>query len=216
MQQISDRIDRLAYFDTCRDLIDLEDSSLLTTLQALFYMNMFLLATSSLNSCYTSLVHVQTLVLRMSLHQLDSKNQDAVNTELKARLCWSIRQLLVIVSTSTGLPSPISGDSFHIDLPAGFQNSSASRQADSGANLLPSRPLLDSPGFLHFINLHNILDRVIQKLYPPMPVKTTRGSFSSHSVSLETVTDFENQLKNWSDNLRESCKHSQDVAHFER
>jgi hypothetical protein len=177
---------------------------------------MFLLATSSVNSCYTSLVHVQTLVLRMSLHAPNYKNEDIVDTELKARLFWSIRQLLVIVSTATGLPSPISAASFHIDLPAGLQDSSPSRQSESGAHLLPNRSLLVVPGLTHFINLHNILDGVIQKLYPPTAVKTARGSFSSHSVSLETVTEFENQLKHWSDNLPERCKHNQDIARFER
>jgi hypothetical protein len=205
----------MRYFDTCRDLIDVEDSSVLTTLQALFYMNLFLLATSSLNSCYTSLVHVQTLVFRMRLHPPDNKNEDVIDTELKVRLFWSIRQLLVIVSTSTGLPSPISAASFHIDLPAGLQDTSPSRQSESGFPLLRSRPLLDVPGFLHFNILHNILDRVIQKLYPPTAVKSVQGP-SSHFVSLETVMDFENQLKHWSDNLPESCKHNQGIAHLER
>jgi hypothetical protein len=152
----------------------------------------------------------------MSLHPSSYKDEDVIDTELKARLFWSIRQLLVIVSASTGLPSPLSAASFHIDLPAGLQDTSPSRQSESGAHLLRNRPLLDVHGFLPFTNLHNILDLVTQKMYPPTAVKTAKGSSSSHSVSLETVMDFENQLKHWSDNLPESCKHSQDVALEER
>ncbi|KAL2831267.1 hypothetical protein BJY01DRAFT_108882 [Aspergillus pseudoustus] len=210
----------LGYFDACRDLIDVEDSSVLTTLQALFYMNMFRLATASLVDCYTSLVHVQTLVLRMTLHPPRSKNDDgddAVDAELKARIFWSIRQLLVFVSTSTGLPSPITVANFQMDLPVKLGDTNPSRQAESRTHVAPNARLSDAPGFVHYIKLYDILDLVIQKLYPSTAVKTAQGSPSrSHSVSIETVTELENQLERWSDNLPESCRRGQDVACLER
>ncbi|KAL4863387.1 hypothetical protein BDV12DRAFT_177557 [Aspergillus spectabilis] len=213
----SDRlIEATGYFETCRDLVDLEGCSQLATLQALFYMNMFLLATSSLNSCYTSLVHVQTLVFRMNLHQPHYSNDDVINKELKRRLFWSTRQLLMIVTASTGLPSPIKADTFNIDLPAQLEDTSASRQPESGTELPPvDRPVLNPPGFLPYIDLHNILDRVIHEMYPPAAVGTAQGS-KSHFVSNETVTAFGIQLKHWSNSLPESCKRVQDVACFER
>ncbi|KAL3451448.1 hypothetical protein BJX65DRAFT_321346 [Aspergillus insuetus] len=199
-------VEAMGYFETCRDLVDLNDCSVLPTLQALFYMNMFLLATSSLNSCYTSLVHVQTLVLRMNLRQHHHMNDGVVIKELTARLFWTIRQLLVLVATCTGLPSPVKADGFHIDLSAQPEDVCPSRQ-----------PMLDTSGFLSFIDLHNILDRVLEKMYSPTALGLTQDASSTrHSVRIQTVKEFETQLKNWSDSLPEGCRRVQDIPRLER
>jgi hypothetical protein len=153
----------------------------------------------------------------MNLRQHHHVTDGVAIKDLTARLFWVIRQLLVLVATCTGLPSPVKADGFHIDLSAQPEDVCPSRQSEAETHLPRARSMLDTPGFLSFINLHNILDRVLEKMYSPTAMGLTQDASSiRHSVSIETVTGFETQLRNWPDSLPEGCRRVQDIPRLER
>jgi hypothetical protein len=153
----------------------------------------------------------------MNLRQHHHMADGVAIKDLTARLFWVIRQLLVLVATCTGLPSPVKADGFHIDLPAQPEDVCPSRQSETGTHLPRARSMLGASGFLSFIDIHNILDRVLEKMYSPTAMGLTQDASSTRdSASIEVVTEFETQLKTWSDSLPEGCRHVQDIPRLER
>ncbi|KAL4864311.1 hypothetical protein BDV12DRAFT_15668 [Aspergillus spectabilis] len=193
--------ERTGYFETCRDLIDLGDCSDHTTLQAVFYMNLFLLATARMGSCYTYLSHALSLAYRLNLHQPDDQD-DTTTAEVKGYLFWSIKQLLVFAASGTGFPRPIVDEESDLPHLADIEHPTFDTH-----QLGHDRPAINPPGFVHFIRLHSILDRVVKALYPDAgATKTRRNGTTSHPVSNETIVTLEQALQMWANSLPAACR----------
>ncbi|KAJ5547518.1 hypothetical protein N7513_004752 [Penicillium frequentans] len=170
------------YFATCRDLVDLHDCNDIVTLQAIFYMNLIILSTERLSPCYTCLSHAFSLAVRMNL-QLPNTRDNLIVAEVKERLFWSLRQLLMVVASMCGYPQPINSNEVDIEQPLDLDDNDLKSTRISQS--------LQDPALIR-----------IRELYPSGGVrrKTNSGSMS-HLVSNDIVTQLEEELQKWSTSL---------------
>ncbi|PYI04673.1 hypothetical protein BO78DRAFT_408877 [Aspergillus sclerotiicarbonarius CBS 121057] len=192
--------ERTNYFATCRDLVDLHDCSDIVTLQAIFYMNLFILSTERLSPCYTCLSHAFSLAVRMNL-QLPNARENLIVAEIKRRLFWSLRQLLMVVASMCGYPQPIRATEVDIEQPLDLDDNDL-KSTRISQSLQDPAMIQSMSGSVALLKLHNILDRIVHELYPSGGVrrKTNSGSMS-HLVSNEIVTQLEGELQKWAASL---------------
>ncbi|PYH56554.1 uncharacterized protein BO96DRAFT_500262 [Aspergillus niger CBS 101883] len=192
--------ERTKYFATCRDLVDLHDCNDIVTLQAIFYMNLFILSTERLSPCYTCLSHAFSLAVRMNL-QLPNSRDNLIVAEIKRRLFWSLRQLLMVVASMCGYPRPINSNEVDIEQPLDLDDNDL-KSTRISQSLQDPALIRSMSGSVALLKLHNILDRIVRELYPSGGVrrKTNSGSMS-HLVSNEIVTQLEEELQKWSTSL---------------
>jgi hypothetical protein len=187
---------RTQYFEACRGLVDLQDCSDLVTLQTILYMNIFLLYTARMSSCFSALSYTFSLALRMKYHQ--ATDTDSVTTrEDKKRVFWTTRHLLACVSITGGLPMPIGGDDLDLEYPSVDHNEMHPRESLSTSPSCADRwnPTVASVACFH---LHNIIGHVTKRLYPAKGVKNGRGQGPlRHLVSIETVRELQGELRSW-------------------
>ncbi|PYH43372.1 Zn(II)2Cys6 transcription factor [Aspergillus saccharolyticus JOP 1030-1] len=186
----------LRYFEICRDSIDLDACDNLFAMQAIFFMNLFLISTCRLSRCYTYVSHMLSLALRMGLHQ-PGKTDSSVVSETKKSLFWAIWQLLVTVASMCGLPKPIPADEIGIDYPedvaADFDSNPLTSKAKE--NGLSSETI---SSHLSYVKLHEILYNIVKSLYPPSTKKDKDASgLLKHFVTKHTIFKFEDELRSW-------------------
>ncbi|KAL2831439.1 hypothetical protein BDW59DRAFT_182107 [Aspergillus cavernicola] len=189
-------VERTRYFATCRDLVDLHDCNDIVTLQAIFYMNLFILSTERLSPSYTCLTHAFSLAVRVNLQQPNTKD-NLIIAEIKRRLFWSLRQLLMAVALMCGYPRPINSDEVDIEEPLDLDDTDLKPTSlpQSLQDPVMIRSMSSSIGLL---KLHNILDQIVRQLYPSGGVRRRLNSDSmSHLVSKEIVTELEVELHKW-------------------
>ncbi|KAL2819219.1 fungal-specific transcription factor domain-containing protein [Aspergillus granulosus] len=190
--------ERTKYFVTCRDIVDQNDCSDIVTLQTIFYMNLLILSTERLSICYTSLTHALSLAIRVNFQQ-PSTGDDRVTAEIKRRLFWTLRQLLIAVASMCGYPPPINSNEVDIEEPDDIDDTELKPTRLSTSLQDPSklRSMSDSIGLL---KLHKILERVVRGIYPSGGVQRKRNSGSTdHPVSYQTVIEIERELQTWAD-----------------
>ncbi|RAL15607.1 Zn(II)2Cys6 transcription factor [Aspergillus homomorphus CBS 101889] len=186
----------LEYFEICRNMVDLEACENLFVMQAIFFMNLFLISTCRLSRCYTYVSHMLSLAFRMGLHQ-PGKTENPIVTATKKSLFWAIWQLLVTLASMCGLPKPIAADEIGIGFPEAGANGAKSYSGGSG----PEEGISSTETIsiqLGFLRLHEILYRVVKCLYPPSTMKHKDASgLLKHSVTMDIVVKLENDLQNW-------------------
>ncbi|KAF7596894.1 hypothetical protein BBP40_011939 [Aspergillus hancockii] len=184
------------YFEACRSVVDLQDCSDLVTLQAILYLDIFLLYTARMSSCFSALSYTFSLALRMKLHQT-TDTDSVVIREDKKRVFWTTRHLLACVSITGGLPMPLGGDDLDLEYPS------------------TDEPVASVACF----RLHNILGHVTKRLYPSKGVKKAQGQGPLHHlVSIETVRELEGELRSWLASLPSGYRLGQQnhAPHIER
>ncbi|KAB8228801.1 fungal specific transcription factor domain-containing protein [Aspergillus alliaceus] len=206
------------YFETCRGLVDLQDCNDLVTLQAILYMNIFLLYTARVSSCFSALSYTFSLALRMKYHQIiDTDNE--ITREDKRHVFWTTRHLLACVAIAGGLPMPIGGDDLDFDYPnvegvRGMHHKGP--LSENPHNTVQWSPTVAS---VACFRLHDILGHVTKRLYPSKGAKKTQGQGPlRHLVSMDTVRELEGELRSWLASLPPSCRLGQErhPQHIER
>ncbi|KAE8356916.1 hypothetical protein BDV28DRAFT_154236 [Aspergillus coremiiformis] len=199
-------------------LADLQDCNDLVTLQAILYMNIFLLYTARASSCFSALSYTFSLALRMKYHQiLDTDN--VIIREEKRHVFWTTRHLLACVSIMGGLPMPIGVDDLDLEYPGieeGTGIYSTEQLSESLHETVRWSPTIAS---VACFRLHNILGHVTKRLYPSKGVKKTndRGPLR-HLVSMDTVRELEGELQSWLASLPPGYRLGQEMhpLHIER
>ncbi|RAH68947.1 fungal specific transcription factor domain-containing protein [Aspergillus aculeatinus CBS 121060] len=190
----------LKYFETCRDMVDLESCDNLFAMQAIFFMNIFLISTCRLSRCYTYVSHMLSLAFRMGLHR-PSKTDSPVVVETKRSLFWAIWQLLVTLASMCGLPKPVPADEIGMDHPEAIAVSVQPDQESVGAKQSVQVPET-IPSHLSYLKLHEILHRVVKSLYPPSTMQHRDASeLLKHFVTKDAVFKFEDELRRWAKHL---------------
>ncbi|OJJ50340.1 hypothetical protein ASPZODRAFT_2117631 [Penicilliopsis zonata CBS 506.65] len=185
------------YFAVCRNLVDLQDCNDAVTLQAIFYMNLFLLNTERMSCCYTYLSHALSLVIRMNCGRACARDSKMV-TEVKQRLLLSIRQLVSITASICGVPR-LSGID---ENDAEYLCTVLEAQAGSTMTGPSSNQAWEIFGFIALLKLQKISDQITKALYPSSCIKQRHdGSSPSHLVSSETIFNFERELQKWAASL---------------
>ncbi|KAJ0419036.1 fungal-specific transcription factor domain-containing protein [Aspergillus carlsbadensis] len=191
-------VERSKYFVTCRGLVDLNDCTDIITLQAIFYMNLILLSTERLSLCYTYLTHAFSLAIRINLQQPNTRD-DLITAEIKRRLFWSLRQLLMAVASMCGYPPPINSNEVDVEEPQDLDDTEL-KSARVSLSLQDPTVIRTMSGSVGLLKLHNILDRVVRELYPSRVVRRKLNSGpASHFVSSESIIGLENELQQWAD-----------------
>ncbi|KAL3467764.1 fungal-specific transcription factor domain-containing protein [Aspergillus heterothallicus] len=190
--------ERTRYFSACRDIVDLNDCSDIVTLQAIFYMNVLILNTQRLSLCYTSLTHALSLAIRSNLQQPNTRD-NGITAQIKRRLFWTLRQLLVAVASMCGYPPPIDSNEIDIEQPDDIDDAELkpTRLSTSSHASATIRTMSASIGVL---KLHQILSRIVQELYPFGGVRRKHNSaLKNYLVSNRTVIELEHELQKWAD-----------------
>ncbi|KAL3444937.1 fungal-specific transcription factor domain-containing protein [Aspergillus insuetus] len=188
--------ERTNYFATCRGLVDLNDCTDIISLQAVFYMNLFLLSTERLSLCYTYLTHAFSLAIRNNLQQPSTRG-DIITAEIQRRLFWSLRQLLMAVASMCGYPAPINSNEVDIEEPQDLDDIELKSTRVSHSLQDPTM-IRNMSGFIGLLKLHNILDRAVRKIYSSSVLRRKMNSEpTSHFVSNETIIGLEEELQKW-------------------
>ncbi|KAE8333702.1 hypothetical protein BDV39DRAFT_211817 [Aspergillus sergii] len=178
-------------------LADLQGCNDLVTLQAILYMNIFLLYTARISSSFSALSYTFSLALRMKYHQI-AETDDAFTREDKKHVFWTTRHLLACVSITGGLPMPIGRDELDLEYPSVECESKirpTETRSDSPHNVAQWNPTVAS---VACFRLHNILGHVAKRLYPLKGVKKTHNQGPlRHLVSKDTVRELESELRSW-------------------
>ncbi|KAE8147185.1 fungal-specific transcription factor domain-containing protein [Aspergillus avenaceus] len=181
------------YFETCHTLVDLLGCDDLVTLQAILYMNIYLLYTARVSSTFSALSYTFSLALRMRLH-LPSHTDNKVVQETKKRLFWTTRHILACISITGGLPMPIGADDLDLEYPS-EENDGTGVTTDGLHNFNGWNPVTAS---VACFRLHHILGHIVKRLYPSKGLKEAQGEGSlRHLVSSETMAELEDELQSW-------------------
>ncbi|KAE8136101.1 hypothetical protein BDV38DRAFT_272373 [Aspergillus pseudotamarii] len=214
--EMDDEGSREAYI--LEGLAELQDCNDLVTLQAILYMNIFLLYTARISSSFSALSYTFSLALRMKYHQI-AETDDAFTREDKKHIFWTTRHLLACVSITGGLPMPIGCDELDLEYPSvecGGRIRSTEMHTDSPHNVVQWNPTIAS---VACFRLHNILGHITKRLYPLKGVKKTNSQGPlRHLVSKETVRELESELRSWLASLPPSLRLGQEKhpLHIER
>ncbi|KNG83882.1 hypothetical protein ANOM_006573 [Aspergillus nomiae NRRL 13137] len=206
------------YFETCRSLADLQGCNDLVTLQAILYMNIFLLYTARVSSSFSALSYTFSLALRMKYHQV-TETDDAFTREEKKHIFWTTRHLLACVSITGGLPMPMGCDDLDLEYPSVSCDSimrAMEARADRPHTGVQWNPTIAS---VACFRLHNVLGHITKRLYPLKGVKKTHSQGPlRHLVSKETVRELESELRSWLASLPASLRLGQEKhpLHIER
>ncbi|KAE8383110.1 hypothetical protein BDV26DRAFT_277566 [Aspergillus bertholletiae] len=206
--EIDDEGSREAYI--LEGLADLQGCNDLVTLQAILYMNIFLLYTARISSSFSALSYTFSLALRMKYHQI-AETDDAFTQEDKKHIFWTIRHLLACVSITGGLPMPIGCDELDLEYPSiecEGRVRPVETRSDSPQSMEQWNPTIAS---VAFFRLHNVLGHVTKRLYPLKGVKKTHSQGPLHHlVSKETVRELESELRSWLGSLPPSLRLGQE------
>ncbi|KAL2851625.1 fungal-specific transcription factor domain-containing protein [Aspergillus pseudoustus] len=193
-------LERTKYFITCRDIVDLNDCSDIVTLQAIFYMNLLALSTERLSLCYTCLTHALSLAIRINLQQPNTRD-NLVTAEIKRRLFWSLRQLLMAVASMCGYPPPINSNEVDIEEPEDIDDTEL-KPTSLSTPLQDPTLIRTMSGSIGLLRLHNIMNRIVRELYPSGGVRRkTNSGPTNHLVSNQTVIELEKKLQKWAEVL---------------
>ncbi|KAF3055344.1 Activator of stress protein [Trichoderma lentiforme] len=187
------------YYAKSKQLQDIAECKSLISLQAIVILNLFLLSTTRLSTCYTYLTTSMSIALRMGLHQSLDKSQDVISQEIGKRLFWVLRFLINDVAAGIGLPNLLDGNDIGQLLPM------QDHDTDSPDNIILDQfndLISHLSGFSTYQSLHLIFDKVIKQLYPS---KTSSGSkisdSTSQTVAFSTVRELESELMQWAKKL---------------
>lgn len=195
----TEALNRSQYYAKSKQLQDIAECKSLISLQAIVILNLFLLSTTRLSTCYTYLTTSMSIALRMGLHQSLDKSQDVISQEIGKRLFWVLRFLINDVAAGIGLPNLLDGNDIGQLLPM------QDHDTDS-----PDKIMLDQfndlishvSGFSAYQSLHWIFDKVIRQLYPSKASSGFKISDSmSQTVAFSIVRELESELVQWAKKL---------------
>ena len=184
---------RSKYYAKSRQLQDIANCRDLVSLQAIVFMNFFLLSTSRSSTCYTYLSASLSIALRMGLHRSLKTDQDLISQEIGKRTFWSLRLLVNDVAACCGMPKMLSEEEIDQELPKEVNDNYIERRKIS---MQPQSETCYMSGFNAYNQLHMIRDKVTRQIYP---VKTN-GSMA-HVVNLETISEIEGELNRWANGI---------------
>lgn len=181
------------YFIAARKLIDITNTRDLNSIQTVVMLFIFLQCSARLSTCYAYIGVAMRSVLREGYHRLTPENSglNPIEIEVRKRLFYTIYKLDVYVNAMLGLPRSISTDDFDQVLPIELSDENITAEGyfpDNQNGVLSSVAISN-----HHTKLIMILNDIVKDLYP---IKKT-----SNIISHETVTNLEERLKEWTEQL---------------
>ncbi|KAJ9609089.1 hypothetical protein H2200_006860 [Cladophialophora chaetospira] len=186
-------------FAASRCSIDLNHCTDETTLQAVVFLNLFLLEIARAGTCYSYLTHALTLTLRMGLHRSFPGSRDLIRSEVRRRVFWTTRLLTNYLAALTGMPILLDDNNVDQDQ-AGEVNDIYITKVEILPQ--PANEICQFSGMNAYIRLHNILRDVLKSIYPLRGISRNPGKEPvGYLVNTEKVTAIEEALRNWTETL---------------
>ncbi|KAL8331815.1 hypothetical protein RB593_002276 [Gaeumannomyces tritici] len=182
-------------------LQDITDCHNLVSLQALYFMILYLQATSNISGCYALLGIALRSAVRMGLHRhLPHAQLNPFEDEMRRRVFYAIRQLDIYVSALMGFPVLLKASDIDQPLPTEVDDEFITKDA-----IIPPPP--GTPSFFQATNAHvrlmDLLDRVVQEVYPLKAVEESgKGDqVTSFTIRYSTIKAIEAELQQWYEQL---------------
>lgn len=181
------------YFIAARKLIDITNTRDINSVQTVLMLFIFLQCSARLSTCYSYIGCAMRSVLREGYHRKVAPDcgLSAIEIEMRKRLFYTTYKLDIYVNAMLGLPRSISTDDFDQEFPVELSDENVTEDG-----YFPERQngVLSSAGIANYhTKLLMILDRIMRKIYP---LKKT-----NNIISHDTITKFEIELNNWSNEL---------------
>ncbi|KLU87619.1 hypothetical protein MAPG_06616 [Magnaporthiopsis poae ATCC 64411] len=193
----------LKFYTLARLLLqDITDCHDLVSLQALYFMILYLQATSNLSGCYALLGIALRSAVRMGLHRhLPHVQFTPLEDEMRRRVFYAIRQLDLYVSAMLGFPVLLKVSDIDQRLPTEVDDEFITKDA-----IIPPPP--GTPAFFQATNAHvrlmDLLDRVVQEVYPLRGIEGRAGKddqAASFTIRYSTIKTIEAELQQWYEQL---------------
>ncbi|KAJ5556051.1 transcriptional regulator family: Fungal Specific TF [Penicillium frequentans] len=195
-----ERIENMAsqgskYFSKSRQLQNVANCQDLISLQAVFFLNLFLLTTNRTSTCYTYLSTSLSIALRMGLHRSLKANQDLISQEISKRIFWALWQLVNDVASCCGLPRLLNDDEIDQELPREVNDVFISKGEIS---MQPKDEICYISGANASYRLHIIQDKVTRHIYPFRSVNTVPlDDLMAYGANIEIIREIEEELIEW-------------------
>ncbi|KAH8802477.1 fungal-specific transcription factor domain-containing protein [Xylogone sp. PMI_703] len=198
------------YFTASRCLADLENSTSLTNLQAIIYMNLYLACTARISTCYSHLSLTVSLAVRMGLHRSLSKVGDYIEQETRKRMFWTVKLLSDYMAVACGMPKMLSDDDIDQEMPVEVNDIYIEK---AKIHQQPREELRIAAGVNAYTRLHLILAKVIRHIYPSKGLKRNRAKAPfTYMVNMTQVQEIGDDLRHWVDSIPKGFKLGRDVA----
>jgi hypothetical protein len=204
-------VNSLRYFAASRRLLDVTNCTDETSLQAIVFLNLFLVGTVRVATCYTYAAHALTLALRMGLHRSLPRNDDLVAREVGRRTFWTIRLLVNYLAAACGMPKLLDDDNVDQAMPVEVNDAYITTTQILSQ---PADEVCEVAGMNAYVKLHKILEQVVKHIYPFRGTRNAPARKSvSYMVSIEKIREIEKSLKEWMANLPSGFRLGNDPAH---
>ncbi|KAJ5833216.1 transcriptional regulator family: Fungal Specific TF [Penicillium riverlandense] len=186
--------DSAKFYAKSRQLQNIADSKDITSLQAIVFMNLFLLSSTRISTCYTYLSSCLSIALRMGLHRTLKANQDFVSQEQSKRLFWALRFLANDVAACCGLPKLLSDEDIDQGLPIEVSDTFIEKNR---IDPQPRDQICYASGANEYIRLYMIRDKVSKFIYETRTKSTRKANTSTHVINLGFIREIEDDLERW-------------------
>jgi hypothetical protein len=190
---------RSKYFSISRQLQNVANCQDLISLQAVFFLNLFLLTTNRTSTCYTYLSTSLSIALRMGLHRSLKANQDLISQEISKRIFWALWQLVNDVTSCCGLPRLLNDDEIDQELPREVNDVFI---AKGEISMQPKDEICYISGANASYRLHIIRDKVTRHIYPFRSVNTVPLDDSmAYGANIDIIREIEEELIEWAKSI---------------
>jgi hypothetical protein len=207
---MTDTVYSLTYFAASRCLIVIDDCKDISSIQTMIFLNLFLIYTAGMSTCYSYLTTTMSLALRMGLHRSIVQGDDIIARETGRRVFWTLRLLCNSMATACGMPKCLSDEDFDQEMPLEVSDAYIEQ---TGISAQPDGEACPTAGSNAYIRLNVINDQVIRYIYPVKGIKRgSRRDSVSYIVSLAKVEELERELRQWKENVPMGYKLGRDEA----
>ncbi|KAF9251892.1 transcriptional regulator family: Fungal Specific TF [Penicillium roqueforti] len=189
----------LEFYAKSRQLQNLAECRDLTSLQAIMFLNLFLLSSNRISTCYTYLSASLSIALRMGLHRSLKTGQDLISEEMSKRIFWTLRLLVNDVATASGMPVLLSDDEIDQELPKETNDINIEKMRISPQ---PRGEICYISGANSYKRLQMVRDKVTHCVYSLKGQTTSdMNGLPIHGVSLALIHGIQGDLDNWVDDI---------------
>lgn len=187
------------YLDTSKSMLDITDCRDLITIQAVYFMILFLQSSAKLATCYAYIGIALRACCRLGLHRnLPNQNFGTIELEERKRIFWLVRKTDTYVGGMLGLPQMLTEEDIDQELPAEVPDECIT---DEGIMPLPNGspfPLIKATNA--HTRLTFIYRKVVRYVYPIKGVQKPSID-NSYTISHGRIRELERDLQVWMDEL---------------
>ena len=193
--------------------MDIADCRVLTAIQTVIFMILFLQSTAKLSTCYAYVGIALRSALRMGLHRSLSKSFNPIEAEVRKRVFWTIRKMDIYVGAMLGLPQTLSDEDIDQDYPIEVDDEYITTH---GITPMPEGSVSLLTAFNAHTRLTLLLTKIVRNVYPIRPQNRRDDAEKSYNVPFSVIRELEHDLESWKSSLPDSLSPSHKNARLTR